>query len=193
MAPNVCRLATRKKQNELISMCTSSASTSRLKTPSRRPGIQDARGDVDRGRIQVTQDGGLGNVLAAVDVLDADQANEIGVRLVVIEGQLGQSTDRRDGVEVFDIERLLGGADFGIRLLEHGEVEPLFAAEVVVDHALGGARARGNLVDARAGVPAIGEFAARNGEDVRPGPRGVANAFAARPGAGAGGHRRAPV
>ena len=44
------------------------------------------------------------DVLGVVDVLDADQADEVRVRLVVVEGQLGQAPDRRDRVEVVDVD-----------------------------------------------------------------------------------------
>jgi hypothetical protein len=44
MAPKVCRLDIRKKQYALISMCTSMASTSRRKTPLRRPPAREVIG-----------------------------------------------------------------------------------------------------------------------------------------------------
>ena len=43
-------------------------------------------------------------VLGAVDVLDAHQPDEVRVRLVVVEGQLGQPADRGDRVEVLDVD-----------------------------------------------------------------------------------------
>jgi hypothetical protein len=69
--------------------------------------------------------------------------------------------DRHHRVEVVDVDRLLGGADAGVRVLEHGDVELLLAAEVVVDHPLGGAGAGADLVDPGAVVPPLGELGGR--------------------------------
>ena len=115
-----------------------------------------------------------GDVLGAVDVLDADEADEVGVGLVVVERQLGEPADRGGGVEVVDLDRLLGGADRGVGALEHRHEQPLLAAEVVVEHPLGRAGPGGDLVDPRAGEPLVGELAGRDVEDLPPGAVGVA-------------------
>ena len=60
--------------------------------------------------------------------------------------------DRVDRIDVVDLQSLLGLADAAVGVLQHGQVELLFAAEVVVDHPLRGAGALGDLVDAGAGV-----------------------------------------
>jgi hypothetical protein len=39
-------------------------------------------------------------MLAAMDVLDAHQADEVGTPLVVVEGELGESADRGERIEV---------------------------------------------------------------------------------------------
>ena len=160
IAPNVWRLAIRKTQNALIIMCRSTASMSRVKLPSARPRSRIALDQLDRRAVLAGEVLAAGEVLGAVDVLDADQADEVGVRLVVVEGQLGEPADRGDGVEVVDVDRLLGGADVRVGALEHGHEQPLLAAEVVVDHPLRGAGALGDLVDARAGEPVLGELLA---------------------------------
>src|SRR5581483_10909947 len=61
--------------------------------------------------------------------------------------------------------------------LQHGDVELLLAAEVVVDHALGGARASGDVVDPRTGIAALRELGGRDLEDVCARPFGVAQAL----------------
>jgi hypothetical protein len=59
MAPKVCRLDIRKKQNALISMCTSMASAGRRKTPLARP----------RSRIRAATDtAGVFSSLSAFDL-----------------------------------------------------------------------------------------------------------------------------
>src|SRR5262245_60616663 len=57
---------------------------------------QDPVNEVDRGGVEVTQAGQLRDVLAVVDVLDTHQADEVRVRLVVVEGDLSQVPDRFD-------------------------------------------------------------------------------------------------
>ena len=70
-------------------------------------------------------------------------------------------------------------ADRRVGALEHRHEQLLLAAEVVVDHPLGGAGALGDLVDARAGVAVLGELAAwpRRGS-----PRGCARRRGGDPG-----------
>ena len=183
MAPKVCRFAVRKTQNELITWCTSRASTSSRKRPAAQPRVEDRAQDVEGGVGQAGEHGRAGEVLGAVDVLDAHQPDEVRVRLVVVERQPGELADRLDRVEVLDVELLLEAADEAVRLLQDGDVEPLLAAEVVVDHPLGGAGLVRDHVDPGAGVALVGELAGGDGEDVRPGPLGVPDPL---------GRRRAP-
>src|SRR5690606_33154983 len=90
---------------------------------------------------------------------------------------LRQRPDRLDGRQVGHVEVALGGADHRVRLLQDGYVELLLAAEVVVDHALGGARELGDLVHPRSRVAAPGELPLGDLEDLRLGAVGVAPAF----------------
>ena len=87
------------------------------------------------------------------------------------------SSDGVHRVEMLDVELLLQRADAGVRTLQDGDVEAFLAAEVVVDHPLGGARLGGDLVHPATGVAAIGELAGGDLEDLRPGAVGVAVAF----------------
>src|SRR3546814_4992745 len=68
----------------------------------------------------------------------------------------------------------------------------LLVAKVVIDHALAGARARRDLVDAGAGQPVERELARGNFQDVTPGAVGVLHANALGPGR-LGGHSRDPA
>ena len=110
----------------------------------------------------------------AVNVLDRHQSQEVGVGFVVIEGQLCQLANGGLGRQVLDVEGLLRIAQLGVGALQDGDVQPLLAAEVVVDHALGGAHAIGDLVDAGAGVTAFGELGGGDLEDLGAGALGVA-------------------
>ena len=90
MAPKVCRLATRNKQNALIIMWTSIASTSARKTPLRATAVAGCRRAArSPARSRSTSVDQFLDVLGVVDVLDADQPDELGMPLVVVEGHLG--------------------------------------------------------------------------------------------------------
>jgi hypothetical protein len=64
------------------------------------------------------------------------------------------------------VDLLLQGPDPPVRLLENRQVQLLLAAEVVVDHPLGRAGLRGDLVDPGAGEPLVGELVGGDGEDL---------------------------
>src|SRR5262245_35599811 len=103
---------------------------------------------------------------------------------VVVEGHLGDRADGVDGVDIIDLQVLLRLTDTAVGVLEYGQIELLFAAEVVVDHPLGGAGPLGDLVDASAGVTLLGEYRGGDLEQLGPGALGVAQWFRA----GLGGH-----
>jgi hypothetical protein len=112
-------------------------------------------------------------VLSPVDVLDADEPDEVRVRLVVVEGQLGDPPDGVDRVEAVHVQSRLRGADLLVDALQHGDVELLLAAEVVVDHPLGRADLGGDLVHAGAVVAAVGELTGGDVEDLGARAHGV--------------------
>ena len=117
------------------------------------------------------------HVLGAVDVLDAHQADEVRVALVVVEGQLGEPADRGDRVEVLDVDRLLGLADLRVGALEHGHEQALFGAEVVVEHPLRRAGALRDVVHARPREAVLGELPRGDVEDLALRAVAVALAF----------------
>ena len=102
------------------------------------------------GELRLRSVADLRHVLAVVDVLDADQADEVRMGLVVVEGELGQAADGRGRIEIIDVDALLGTADGAVGALEDGDEEPFLALEVVVDHPLRRARPGRDLVHARA-------------------------------------------
>jgi hypothetical protein len=111
--------------------------------------VQDAGRDRDRGGVQLGERRRLGDELAMVNVLDGDKADEVGMRLVVVERQLGQRANGGHRIQVVDVQlpfRVPGG---GIGPLEHRDVQLFLAGEVVVNHPLGRAGARGDLIDPR--------------------------------------------
>ena len=86
------------------------------------------------------------------------------------------STGRRVG----GVELLLGLPDAAVGVLEHRQVEPLLAAEVVVDHPLRGAGPLGDDVDPRAGVALLGEDLGGDREQLGAGAVGVAQPLGTR-------------
>ena len=78
------------------------------------------------------------------------------------------------GIEVIYIDLLLGVADGTVGALEHCDVQVLLAAEVVVDHPLGGPHLGGDTVHTGAGEAVLGELAGGDQEDLRAGLLGVA-------------------
>jgi hypothetical protein len=112
-------------------------------------------------------------VLGVVDVLDSDQADEVLMLLVMVEGQLRQLPQGVDRLEVLDVELLLQRADTAVRPLKDGQVQALLATEVVVDHPLGGAGLGRDLVDPGSGKTLVGEFACGHVDDLCLGSFGI--------------------
>ena len=184
--PKVWRLATWNTQYELITMCTSRASTSSRKTPCARPRARISSSSEVAGCDRVRSESSPADELAAVDVLDRHQPDEGLVVEVVVEGQLGEPAHRHDRVDVVDLQLLLGLADAAVGVLQHGQVELLLAAEVVVDHPLGGAGALGDLVDPGARVARLGEDLGGDGQQLGARALGIALQLRSR----LGGHDR---
>ena len=109
-----------------------------------------------------------------LDVLLADQPAEVGVGVVAVERELGQLANRRDRVEGLDVDALLDDADVLVGALQRRHVQRLLGPEVVVDHALGGPRLAGDLVDPGAGEAAVGELLGGDVQDLLAGALRVA-------------------
>src|SRR3954470_5122461 len=67
---------------------------------------------------------------------------------------------------MLQFERRLLLADRRVGALEHRQVQPLLAAEVVVDHALAGARAGSDRIDPRPAIAPLRELGRGDLEDV---------------------------
>lgn len=124
-----------------------------------------------------------GDVLALVDVLDADDAHEIHVPVVVVEAELHQLLHRLGRRQRAQPQGALDTADVAVELLQHGLVELLLAAEVVIDHPLRGMRALGDGVHPRTREALGDELVDGGAEDVLAGFLGIVLAsLAARSG-----------
>src|SRR5207248_490096 len=102
------------------------------------------------------------------------------VLVVVVEGGLHQPAQRRVRRQGIQVEIRFNHPDMIVAALENRPVQPLLAAEVVVNHPLDGMRALGNLIDAAAAEALLRELLGGNGENVRAGAVGIAR--------GGGGH-----
>src|SRR3546814_20973122 len=98
--------------------------------------------------------------------------------VMMVEGELDQPLQRLDWRQALGVELRLAFAHQPVGVLEGAQIEPLLVAEIVIDHALAGARARGDLVDARARQPverellggALQDSASRARGGLRPSP-----------------------
>ena len=114
------------------------------------------------------------HVPRAAAVLVVEQHDEIRVRLEMVERALDQLADRPFGRQPLEIELALLGADFLVDPFQHGQIQRILVAEIVIDQLLVDAGPRGDLVDPRAGKPAVGEFAPRRGQELLPRRLGIA-------------------
>src|SRR5262245_51607455 len=111
--------------------------------------------------------------VAAPDlVLGHDQPNEPFVIEVVIVGECDDAPDRVRRTQVGEVEAILRVSDVAVHVLQDGEVDLLFAAEVVVDERARGTGARRDRVHTRSFEPAGGEFRDGGVQDARPIRRG---------------------
>ncbi|MCY1176238.1 hypothetical protein D9M73_165020 [compost metagenome] len=101
-----------------------------------------------------------------MNVLDTDDAHEIDVAVMVIEGELHQPPNRLDGRQFSQVQPVFGIADIAVELLQHLDVELFLTAEVVIDHALGRVDALGDGIDASPGKPLLNELDNRLLQDV---------------------------
>ena len=71
----------------------------------------------------------------AAAVFVVQQHDEIRVGVEMVEGGFRQLLDRRFGRQAFEVELALLGADFLVDPFQHGEIERVLVAEVVIDRA----------------------------------------------------------
>ena len=113
-------------------------------------------------------------VLRLVEVLAVDQGEEFRMFEVVGPGELDQRPDRFFGVQVLEVEVLLGAANVEERLLDHRPEQVLLPGEVVVDHPLVRLGAPRNRIDTGPAETEGGEFVPGGFENSPLGPFGVA-------------------
>jgi len=130
--------------------------------------LEDALDRVDDGPVERAHDGRLLQVPAPRLVLRHDQPHEALVLEVVGVGELHDATDRVHRGKVIQIETALRLADVRVDLLQHGQVDLLLAAEVVVDECARGVGPGRDRVHARALEPARGELLESRAEDAGP-------------------------
>jgi hypothetical protein len=87
-----------------------------------------------------------------------------------------QAAQRLFGWQVFQVQLRLDAAHAPVGVFQHRDVQAFLAAEVVVDHALAGARGGGDLVDARAAEALAGELLGCHLKDLRHGAGRVVGA-----------------
>src|SRR5690348_2540893 len=123
--------------------------------------------------VDATDGRELLQVLRVVDVLHRDQTNEAGMALVVLEGDLHEAPQRLERRQLLEMGLALPGPDAVVSLLENRAIQPILAAEIIVDHPFRGARTLRDRIDSCAGEPILGEFVHGHRHDIRLGSLGV--------------------
>ena len=145
-----------------------------------RAALEDRGQHADHAGVALLDRGQPRDVAPLVHVLDADQADEERMHLVVVERDLDDAPDRLGRIGVFDAFVAVERADLRVGLLQHRAVQPFLALEVVVDHPLRGARALGDRVDARPAQAMGRELLGRHGQDVGLRALGIVGEFVSR-------------
>jgi len=109
-----------------------------------------------------------------VHVLVGHEPDELGVLVVVVEGQFGQCPQGLRRGQMLQIELLFDVANFAVSLLQHGHIQLLLAAEVVIEHPLRRASECRYVVDSCPGVADPSELRGRHLQDLGAGALGVA-------------------
>ena len=102
-----------------------------------------------------------------------------GCSAEVVEGEADELLHRPRRRQLAEVQRRLALADLAVGVEQHAGVERLLVADVVIEHALVGAGALGDAVDAGAVEAVLDELLARGDQDVALGAVGVARAAAA--------------
>ena len=138
----------------------------RRNVPALTPSLQDFRDQADQRRMHGLQPAGTAHVAGAAAILVVEQQDEVRMRGKVVERALDQLADGPFRRQARQIELALLGADFLVNPFQHGEVERVLVAEVMVDQLLVDPGARGDFVDPGAGKAAAGKFAPCRGQQL---------------------------
>lgn len=108
--------------------------------------------------MQFLEPDGLPQPAGPVQIFRAEQAEEFRMLEKITPGEECQFADAFLRAAVADMQRAFGGADADIGFLEHSEVELLLVAEIMIEHALVGAGALGDRIDASPAHAVFGKF-----------------------------------
>ena len=122
------------------------------------PAIEQSADRLEERRRRARDDVRLAQVLAAQQVLVAEERDEFRVVAEMRHREIDETAHAGNRVEVLERKPALGQPQLAEHALERGDVELLLAAEVVVDHPHVAAGAARDLVDARADVAVAAEF-----------------------------------
>ena len=77
---------------------------------------------LDGSRVQETDELRLLHVCTPVDVLDHDDADEVGMPTVMVKRELSEPRERFDRWKMIELQVLFTGTNLSIRLLQHPSV-----------------------------------------------------------------------
>ena len=82
----------------------------------------------------------------------------------MIERTLDQLLDGLFGWQPLEVELALLGTNFLVNPFQHGQIQRVLVAKIVIDQLLVDPGARGDVIDPRAGKPAAGKLPPGRGE-----------------------------
>src|SRR6185312_8399370 len=139
----------------------------RAEYPGGAPAVQDLLDGRYGAHVDSADGRELLQMLGVMDVLHRNQPDEARMALVVVEGDLDEPSQSFQGRQLLQVRLALTRADAVVRLLEHRAIQSVLAAEVVIEHALRGARTLRDRIYAGPGEAVFGEFLHGHGYDVR--------------------------
>ena len=75
------------------------------------------------------------DVFTFVDIFDADNPHKVHMLIVVIERERHQPPNGLNGLKLIEVQQVFSAANLAVELLQHLNIQLLFAGEVVIDHA----------------------------------------------------------
>src|SRR5690348_10581467 len=133
------------------------------------PLFQDLVDQADQRRMHSLDLARAADMAGAAAIFVVEQHDEVGVGGEMVEGAFDQLLDRLFRRKPLQIKFALLRADFLVDPFQHGEIERILVAEIMINELLVDAGAGRDLVNPRAGKPAVGKFAPRRGKELLPG------------------------
>src|SRR5271156_982740 len=106
--------------------------------------IDNVRNSLKRFLTDILDMRNSSEIFGAVDVLYADQPDEVRVCVIIVECRFYQTNHCIARVERFEFQVDLGLSDVGIRAFEHRAIEPELSAKIIIDHTLRRLRSLGD-------------------------------------------------